>query len=283
VPGRADPAAAVAIACGVAVTSLFIAVEGPNGVGKTTVAALLAARLHARTGTRVHLTGEPTSSPLGQLLRDSESVLHGRPLALALAADRAAHVEDEIIPTLDGGAHVVTDRYVPSSLVLQHLDGLDLREIWSYNRYVLSAIVFYLTDDPVVITERLTRRPWLTRLEASGTPAQELQLYRKAFTFLKRDQWRQYWVDCRRKDPDRVVADILDHLENDPEGCRVLAVDPQHPGHRPAPGTAAVGLAEPPRRGHDRADGNQQRPRQPVPGRARRAGRQHGDPPAAAG
>jgi dTMP kinase len=34
----------------------FIAVEGPNGVGKTTIAKLLATRLHARTAAPVHLT-----------------------------------------------------------------------------------------------------------------------------------------------------------------------------------------------------------------------------------
>jgi dTMP kinase len=67
------------------VTSAFIAVEGPNGVGKTTVAAVLAARLQARTGKRVHLTTEPTDTPLGRLLRRSESILQGRALALALA------------------------------------------------------------------------------------------------------------------------------------------------------------------------------------------------------
>jgi dTMP kinase len=98
------------------VSSLFIAVEGPNGVGKTTVARLLADRLAEHGSAGVHLTGEPTRTPLGQLLRRQESFLHGKALALALAADRAAHIETEIIPRLDDGLHVVTDRYVASSL-----------------------------------------------------------------------------------------------------------------------------------------------------------------------
>ncbi len=191
----------------------FIAVEGPNGVGKTTIAKLLATRLHARTAAPVHLTTEPTDTPLGQLLRRSESTLYGRALALALAADRAAHVETEIIPALDAGQHVITDRYVQSSLVLQVLDGLDLREIWSYNRYVLPATTFYLEDDPAVIAARLAQRPSLTRLELTGTPGRELQLYRKAFAFLRREDWPQHAIDCRGKDPDRVVADILDHID----------------------------------------------------------------------
>lgn len=77
------------------------------------------------------------------------------------------HVEDEIIPALDAGRIVVTDRYVQSSLVLQRVDAVDLREIWSYDRYVLQpAISLYLVDDPQVIAAR--RR--LTRLEATGNP-----------------------------------------------------------------------------------------------------------------
>jgi len=195
------------------VTSEFVAVEGPNGVGKTTIAALLATRLQARTGRPVHLTSEPTDTPLGRLLRRSESVLQGRALALALAADRAAHVEVEIIPALDDGSHVVTDRYVQSSLVLQAIDGLDQREIWSYNRYVLPATTFYLEDDPQVIAGRLAERRSLTRLELVGTPDKELMLYKRAFQFLRRQDWRQHVVDCRGKDPDRVVADILDRLD----------------------------------------------------------------------
>ncbi|MEH1130157.1 dTMP kinase [Micromonospora sp. CPCC 206061] len=194
-------------------TSLFIAVEGPNGVGKTTIATRLATRLQDRTGGSVHLTTEPTDTPLGRLLRASESVLHGRPLALTLAADRAAHVESEVIPALDNGRHVVTDRYVQSSMVLQRVDGLDLDEIWAYNQYVLPATSIYLEDEPQVITGRLGQRTSLTRLEIVGSPRRELELYREARQFLGSEDWQQHVIDCHGKDPDRVVTAILDCLK----------------------------------------------------------------------
>ncbi|MEU7906378.1 dTMP kinase [Actinoplanes sp. NPDC049118] len=193
-------------------TALFIAIEGPNAVGKTTIAELLADQLAAIGDFGVHLTSEPTRTPLGQLLRRQESLLHGRALALALAADRAAHVDTEIIPQLDDGRHVVTARYVPSSLVLQRIDGLDLDEIWSYNRYALPATVVYLEDDPATIRDRLARRPVLSRLEASGSPERELSLYREARDFLADQQWRQHTIDCAGRRPDQVVADILGSL-----------------------------------------------------------------------
>jgi dTMP kinase len=196
------------------VSALFIVIEGPNGVGKTAAAGLLATRLRERFGTPVHLTAEPSNTPLGRLLRSSESVLTRRALALAIAADRYAHLDSEIVPLLDAGTHVVCDRYVQSSLVLQRVDGLGLGEIWRYNAYVLPPTVsFYLEDDPDVIRGRLATRQTLSRLEITGSPGRELQLYNDAFEFLRRQDWAQARIDCRDKPPEHVVALIMQQLD----------------------------------------------------------------------
>jgi len=209
-PSRGQPAAADRAAP--AVTGLFIAIEGPNAVGKTTITSRLAVALRAR-GTAVHVTTEPSATTLGRLVRSAESYLTGRPLALAVAADRYAHVENEITPALRAGNVVITDRYVQSSLVLQRLDGLGLAEIWSYNAHVaVPDLSVYLEDDPDVIAARLLQRPALSRLEARGSPSRELALYRGAFRFLARRGWPQARIDCQGLDPDGVDAAIMARL-----------------------------------------------------------------------
>lgn len=198
---------------------VFIAIEGPNGVGKTTITGQLAGALRAR-GAEVHVTTEPSATALGLLVRSAESYLTGRALALAVAADRYAHLESEVIPTLTAGKIVITDRYVQSSLVLQRLDGLRLAEIWSYNAHVaIPRMSVYLEDDPEVIAARLGQRPELSRLEARGSPDRELALYRDAFWFLARRGWPQARIDCRDLDPDGVATAIMARLgPPDPQG-----------------------------------------------------------------
>ncbi|MEU8007217.1 dTMP kinase [Catellatospora sp. NPDC049111] len=192
-------------------TATFVAVEGPNGVGKTTIAGLLTQRMNGWRGHEAVLTTEPTRSPLGDLLRASEWTLQGRALALALAADRAEHIESMIIPALDRGQHVITDRYVQSSMVLQRIDGLDPDEIWTYNQYALQCTTIYLVDRPDVIAARLAARSSLTRLELTGSPERELEYYRDAAAFLAQPDhsWTQHTVDCHGRRPHDIVDEIF--------------------------------------------------------------------------
>jgi dTMP kinase len=104
----------------------FFVVEGADGVGSTTQAVRLVESLRA-AGRQVHLTAEPSSGPIGVLIRSllggdrPRAAIH-RELALLFAADRLDHVGREIEPLLAAGSDVVSDRYVLSSLVYQSLD-----------------------------------------------------------------------------------------------------------------------------------------------------------------
>ncbi|MEK6608904.1 MAG: dTMP kinase [Myxococcota bacterium] len=129
---------------------LLIALEGIDGAGTTTQTRLLAAWMGHR-GLAVHATREPSDGPVGLLLRQ---ILRGaigsdaRAVALLFAADRINHVEREIGPALAAGRHVVTDRYVLSSLAYQ---SLDCDEVWieTINRFARPADITLLLDVPV--------------------------------------------------------------------------------------------------------------------------------------
>lgn len=193
---------------------MLFAIEGPNGIGKSTAVAGLAERLRG-LGFGVHATTEPTSTPLGRLIRSSEAELSGRALALAVAADRAAHLANEIIPALDAEQVVVCDRYVPSSLVLQRIDGLPLEEVWGYNSFAVPAtLTLNLVDSPEAIRERLEARGPLSRLELVGTAQRELDLYTEAMMFLAGHGWKHLDINCRDQSPagvvDRMVQAVTD-------------------------------------------------------------------------
>jgi dTMP kinase len=102
---------------------VFIALEGGEGAGKTTQARLLAIWLRDQ-GYDVITTREPGATKIGMRLRavlldTAHRGLSARAETLLYAADRAEHVSSVVLPALERGAVVVTDRYVDSSLAYQ--------------------------------------------------------------------------------------------------------------------------------------------------------------------
>jgi len=169
----------------VAQKSLFVTFEGPNGAGKTTIIKEVAQKL-GTLGCSVLRTKEPTSSSLGDFLRNAEELYGKEILACIAAADRYFHIEKEITPALAAGRIVLSDRYVESSLVLQRLDGCSLEFIWSINSQVLVPdLSIILVADPTILGQRLaTERTKLSRFEREETREQELRFYREAAEFI---------------------------------------------------------------------------------------------------
>lgn len=128
--------------------SLFITLEGGDGVGKTTQQALLAERLR-QEGYACLCTREPGDTALGRRLRDL--LLYGDPLAqatelLLYAADRAEHVSKVIVPALAAGQVVVCDRFTDSTLAYQGYGrGLDLEKIRLLNHLATGGLQPHLT------------------------------------------------------------------------------------------------------------------------------------------
>jgi len=104
-------------------SGVFIALEGGEGGGKSTQAALLGRWLTER-GHSVLLTREPGGSFVGSALRSllldpSTGDISPRTEVLIYSADRAEHVAAVLDPALAAGQVVITDRYVDSTLAYQ--------------------------------------------------------------------------------------------------------------------------------------------------------------------
>jgi dTMP kinase len=101
---------------------LFVTLEGGDGSGKSTQAALLEEWL-VGLGNTVVRTREPGGTEFGVEVR--EIVLHSRGFitpraeALLYAADRAQHIATKVRPALERGDIVIQDRYIDSSVAYQ--------------------------------------------------------------------------------------------------------------------------------------------------------------------
>jgi dTMP kinase len=167
---------------------LFVVLEGIDGSGTTTQLERVSERLRAR-GRRVMATREPSTGPIGRLLREILAGRHANPdgttlderaMALLFAADRRDHLRREIDPALAVGCDVISDRYLLSSLAYQAVEA-DRAWVERLAEGVRPPDLTVLLDvDITVAAERRRRagRP-VERYDADGTLARVAENYRK--------------------------------------------------------------------------------------------------------
>ena len=125
-------------------TGRFIALEGGEGVGKSTQVNALADALRQR-GLDVVVTREPGGSEGAERIREllltgSEDRWGARAEALLFAAARTDHVEKTIRPALARGHWVLSDRFIDSSLAYQGgAGGLGIDAVRAINAFGIGA------------------------------------------------------------------------------------------------------------------------------------------------
>lgn len=159
-------------------SGFYLALEGVEGAGKSTVSALVAAHFQ-EAGRTVVQVREPGGTELGEEIR--RLLLHTGDVspwaeAALFAAARAQLVTEVIAPGLADGALVISDRTFYSSLAYQgHARGLGIEEVRRFNLAVVGGFV----PDLVVVLDvepelGLERQVDADRIGGSGLEFQKM-------------------------------------------------------------------------------------------------------------
>ncbi|MCL1978442.1 MAG: dTMP kinase [Candidatus Bathyarchaeota archaeon] len=140
---------------------VFICIEGLDGSGKSTQARLLTKKL-CQAGYAAVFTAEPSQGKIGKFIRSRLFEQERMPTtveALLFAADRIEHVQNIVVPALEAGKIVISDRYVYSSLAYQGSVGLNLGWIETINAYAQKPdLSIFIDVAPEIVLERLKRK-----------------------------------------------------------------------------------------------------------------------------
>lgn len=190
---------------GVKRPGLFISFEGGDGSGKSTQIKRLADRF-AAAGREIVITREPGGSPGAEIIRklfvegDAE---RWSPLteALLVYASRADHLERTILPALEKGAVVITDRFADSTMAYQGIAGALGVDIVTR----LHEIVVGDHDPDLTIILDLPVEDGLQRAGArDGPPSREERFESKGAAY--QEKVRTAFLDIAKHAPDRCVV-----------------------------------------------------------------------------
>jgi dTMP kinase len=184
----------------------FITFEGPEGCGKSTQVERLAEKLKAE-GISVLCTREPGGTRTGEQIRDilkehgttGEKLVPEAELFLFLAS-RAQLVRQVILPALESGTWVISDRYIDSTVAYQGYGrnfGPD--RIMAFNSFVVGPA----TPDLTLLLD-LDVKVGFARLDArykdQDAKHDRMELLDAAF----HERMRNGYLDLARRMPDRI-------------------------------------------------------------------------------
>jgi dTMP kinase len=195
---------------------IFIVLEGPDGSGKSTMAKKIG-KYFKEKGREIEFTREPGGTSISEKIRDiildnNNTEMDYRTEALLYAAARAQLVSQKIIPWLNDGKIVISERYVYSSLVYQGLGrnlGIDeVKKINDFGTQCLEPQIVLLFDiDP----EKALNR----KLSINGGDRMEnenISFHRKVFEGYK--SLLLNYPQIKVLNADRTVEEIFEDIVN---------------------------------------------------------------------
>jgi dTMP kinase len=199
---------------------VFITFEGPDGSGKSTQARILAERLRGQ-GRAVLESVEPGGTPIGQqirriLLDPANKELTATAELLLMFAARAQNVEQWILPALDQGKIVISDRFTDSSIAYQGAGrALGRNTVLELDRIACKGLVPDLTicidiDTETGLSRALGRGGADTRLEEQAIEFH--QKARAAYHELARMEPRRFRLIDGHGTPEEIAAKVWEQV-----------------------------------------------------------------------
>ena len=201
-------------------SGIFISFEGPDGAGKTTALEKLLPLLKERTDKEVVLSREPGGSIIAEKIRKIILDIHDEEMdprteALLYAAARRQHLVDAVLPALDEGKVMLSDRFVDSSIAYQGGGRqIGTKEVTEINDFAIDGhlpdltIYFDVTPDVGLSRIRKDHEGAMDRLEMEALSFHQ-RVYDSYMEIVKNNPDRIKTIDAAQP-VEKVVADALD-------------------------------------------------------------------------
>ena len=199
---------------------MFIVMEGPDGSGKTTQIEMLSRCLKER-GKECLITREPGGTAIGEqiravILNPENQAMSPAAEMLLYAAARAQLMKEVIVPALQAGKVVLSDRFLDSSLVYQGIArGIGIDKVYQVNALgigdYMPDLVFFLDLPEEEGIRRKKGQKALDRMEQEGIDFHHLvaEGYRK----ILKDRPDVVRVDALQ--PEKMIHNkIIEHLRD---------------------------------------------------------------------
>ncbi|NCB48763.1 MAG: dTMP kinase [Clostridia bacterium] len=178
---------------------MFIAIDGPDGTGKTMLSKLLVERLNEKNLNAIY-TFEPTHSPLGLKIREIIKTNGNPKVVLDLfLKDREEHLETFIRPAINEGKIIVCDRYKLSTVCYQENPEQSMEKLIELNDKFVNPDIYFVMyfdeKDVDLVFERIESRGtnpdvydtkvWINKVNRNF---KEMSSHYKNLTFINTNQ-----------------------------------------------------------------------------------------------
>jgi len=201
-------------------TGKFITVEGTEGVGKSTNIAFIEAFLRENGIDYIH-TREPGGTPLAEELREillakRDEAFDATAELLTVFAARAQHLNTVILPALEKGLWVLSDRFTDATYAYQAYGrGLNIDTVSTLESLVQGDVrpdkTFLLDIDVKLGLERASARGELDRFESEHITF--FEKVRAGYLSLAKQSPSRYAIVDAGQTLEKVQADLLVELQ----------------------------------------------------------------------